>query len=173
MDSFRRLTNATGADDLHDAAHWDAVEEVTELLHEERFHEALTTIREILTRDASNPYAFYFMGIALFEVGEIAPARDAYRACLRLAPTHLGARVALSHVLRMLGELKEAVQEAQNALDQAPGDGDALYAGGLAFYARGENVAAKRYLEAFLEQGPEFEVASEVKAMLAGMDQRN
>lgn len=170
MDPFRHTSNAN---DPADAAHWDAVEEVTELLHEERFHEALTTIREILKGDVTNPYAFYFMGIALFEVGEVTPARDAYRACLRLAPTHLGARVALSHVLRMLGELKEAVQEAQNALDMAPGDSDALYAGGLAFYARGENAAAKRYLEAFLEQGPEFEVGTEVKAMLAAMDERN
>lgn len=170
MDLLRRTPLVN---DPADAAHWDAVEEVAELLHEERFHEALTAIRSILTKDATNPYAFYFMGIALFEVGEVAPARDAYRACLRIAPTHLGARVALSHVLRMLGELKEAVQEAQNALDMAPGDSDALYAGGLAFYARGEDASAKRYLEAFLEQGPEFEVGAEVKAMLAAMNERN
>lgn len=170
MDPFRSDRNTS---DPKDAAHWDAVEEVAELLHEERFHEALTAIRDILKADGTNPYAFYFMGIALFEVGEMEPARDAYRAALRIAPGHLGARVALSHVLRMQGDLKQAVLEAQNALDQAPGDSDALYAGGLAYYARGENAAAKRYLEAFLEQDPEFEVASEVKAMLAAMDQRN
>ena len=59
--------------------------------------------------------------------------------------------------------------EAQN---MAPGDSDALNAGGLAFYPRGENAAANRSLEAFLQHGPEFEVGTEVKAMLAAMDEQ-
>jgi len=152
-----------------DAAHWDAVEEAAELLHEERFREALSMLRDVLQRDSKNPYAFFLAGVALFESGELEPARDAYRACLNVAPKHLGARVALSHVLRSLGDTKEAVREGMEALSQNPGDGDALHAVGLAYLARGEVVAAKKYLEAFLETHPEFEVAEEVKALLANM----
>lgn len=152
-----------------DGKHWDEVEEITELLNEERFHESLTALRELIQASPSNPYAYYYLGVALFEVGEVAPARSAYQACLRLSPKHLGARVALSHVERTLGNTREAVREGMEALSQSPGDTDALHAVGLAYVARGEMAAARRYLEAFLEAKPEFEAATEVRAILASL----
>jgi tetratricopeptide (TPR) repeat protein len=155
--------------DAADRAHWTAVEEATELLHEERFREALVELRKVLEADPRNPYAYFYTGVAFFEVGEVEAARDAYEACLKLAPKHLGARVALSHVRRGMGDLRGAIREGMGALSQAPGDGDALYAVGLAHKARGDDLAARRYLEAFLATNPEFEVATEVKGMLAQM----
>jgi cytochrome c-type biogenesis protein CcmH/NrfG len=152
-----------------DAAHWSAVEEATELLHEERFHEALTLLRDVIKADPTNPYAFFFLGQGLYEVGETQAARDAYRACLKLAPKHLGARIALTHVLRKLGETRDAVKEGLIALEQAPSDGDVLYAIGLAYVSRGESRAARRYLEAFLRAKPEFEARLEVEGILAGL----
>ncbi len=154
-----------------DKAYWDAVEEATELLHEERFHEALVALREVLQCEPQNPYAFYFLGVALYEVGELEPARDAYRACLRLAPKHLGARVALSHVLRQLGDAKEAIKEGTIALSQAPADPDALHAVGMAYVARGDHAPARKYLKAFLATRPEFEVQVEVQAILDSLGQ--
>jgi tetratricopeptide (TPR) repeat protein len=153
-----------------DAAHWDAVNEAVELLHEERFREALEVLREVLKKDPQNPYAFFFLGQAFYEVGEIEPSRDAYRAALALAPQHLGARIALTHVERKLGRHREAIKEGMIALEQAPMDGDALYAVGLAYAARGDNAAARRYLEAFLRAQPELETRLEVEALLATMD---
>jgi Flp pilus assembly protein TadD len=152
-----------------DAAHWSAVEEATELLHEERYKEALEELRRILQEDPTNSYAFYFLGQALYEVGEVQPARDAYRAALKLAPQHLGARVALVHVLRKLGETREAITEGLVALQQAPTDGEVLYALGLAYVARGDTVAARRHLEAFLRSNPEFETRLEVEGLLQTM----
>lgn len=155
-----------------DKAYWDAVEEATELLHEERFREALSALRDVIRATPQNPYAYYFLGIGLYEVGEMAAARDAYRACLHVAPDHLGARVALSHVLRQLGDAKEAIKEGTRALTQAPGDGEALHAVGLAYLERGDDTAAKKYLEAFLDTGPELEVAVEIRAVLANLGER-
>jgi tetratricopeptide (TPR) repeat protein len=157
-------------EDATDHAHWDAVEEATELLHEERFQEALSALREVLRKDPTNAYAFYFSGVGLFEVGELEPARDAYRACLRLAPQYLGARVALSHVLRKLGDLRGAIQEGLSALSQESADTDALYAVGMAYFARGDVAATKKYLEAFLNAKPEFEISVEVRTLLASID---
>lgn len=162
--------NANPSDAARDAAHWAAVEEATELLHEERIKEALEALRDVLREDPGNPYAFFFLGQGLYEAGEMAPARDAYRAALKLAPAHLGARVALTHVLRKLGESREAVKEGMIALEQAPTDGDALYAVGLAYLSRGDNVAARRYLEAYLRSDPEFETRVEVEGLLQTMD---
>jgi tetratricopeptide (TPR) repeat protein len=156
-----------------DAEHWEAVEEATELLHEERFREALEVLHEIVKKDPANPYAFFFTGQALYEVGEIEPARDAYRACLRLAPKHLGARIALAHVLRKLGELRDAIKEGLVALELSPADADALYAVGLAYLAKGEKTAARRYLEAFLKCKPELESKMEVEGLLVAMEREN
>ena len=155
-----------------DKAYWDAVEEATELLHEERFREALVALREVAKKAPKNPYAFYFMGIGLYEMGELEAARDAYRACLMIAPEHLGARVSLSHVLRQLGDAKGAIQEGTRALSQAPGDGEALHAVGLAYLERGDEIAARKYLEAYLATKPELEVAVEVRAILAQLGTR-
>jgi len=40
---------------------------------------------------------------------------------------------------------------------------------GLAYHARGDEVAAKKYLEAFLATGPEFEVGVETRALIAAL----
>lgn len=156
--------------DAKDRAHWEAVDEATELLHEERFRDALVALRDVVKRDPQNAYAYYFLGVALFEIGEVEASRDAYRACLRLAPKHLGARIALTHVLRQLGDLRDALKEGTIALSQAPGDADALHAVGLVYLARGDDAAARRYLEAFLAAKPELEVAMEVRGLLDGLD---
>lgn len=156
-------------DETLDRDHWGAVEEAAELLNEERYREALAELRRVLSDDPKNPYAFFFLGVGFFEVGELEAARDAYTACLRLAPKHLGARVALSHVKRALGDLRGAIQEGMTALSVAPGDGDALYALGLAHRARGDDVAARKYFEAFLDTHPEFEIATETRGILAEM----
>jgi cytochrome c-type biogenesis protein CcmH/NrfG len=161
--------SASPASDAADAAHWSAVEEATELLHEERYREAVVELHKALQADPKNPYAYYFLGIAFFELGEIEPARDAYAACLRLAPTHLGARVAYAHVLRMLGDVRGSIREGMAALSQAPGDPDALHAVGLAYHARGDEAAAVKYLEAFLATNPEFEVDTETRALVAAL----
>ena len=48
-----------------DAAHWEAVDEAAELMHEERFHEALRVLHTVVKADPTNPYAFFFMGQAI------------------------------------------------------------------------------------------------------------
>jgi tetratricopeptide (TPR) repeat protein len=155
------------AQEKADAAHWDAVEEVVELLHEERFRDAIVELRGVLKADAANPYAYYFLGIAFFEIGELEPARDAYAACLKLAPAHLGARVALSHVLRATGNVRGSIREGLKALEQSPEHPDALHAVGLAYHAYGDDEKAIRYLEAFLATKPEYEAVVEVQEILA------
>jgi tetratricopeptide (TPR) repeat protein len=153
--------------DTDDAAHWSAVEEATELLHEERYREAMVELRRVLQDDPKNPYAYYYLGVAFYEVGELEASRDAYVASLKVAPKHLGARVALSHVLRQTGDVRGAIREGMAALTQAPGDAEALYALGLAHHARGDEEAARKYLEAFLATNPELEVSLETRGLLA------
>ena len=149
-----------------DAARWDAVEEATELLQEDKLPEALIVLRTVLKADANNHYAYQYLGVAFYELGNKEAARDAYRAAVRIAPDYLGARVSLSHVLRELKDLDGALSEAREALNRFPRDGEALHAAGLAHAAKGNRPAARRELQGFLETNPEFEIATEVRGVL-------
>lgn len=153
-------------DDARDAAHWDAVEEAAELLQEERYADALVALREVLRADPRNPYAYHYLGVAFFETAQREAARDAYRAALRLSPSYLGARIGLSHTLRILGDIEGALREAKEAQRRFPKDADAMHAAGLAHAARGDREAARRNLQGFLASSPEFEAATEVRAVL-------
>jgi Flp pilus assembly protein TadD len=152
--------------DERDAAHWSAVEEAAELLVERRFMDALIALRDVIKADPTNPYAFNYLGAGLYETGQLEPARDAYRAAIRLAPDFLGARVGLSHVLRMLGDAQGALAQAKEALRRFPKDGEALHAAGLAHAARGERKLARKHLEGYLGSNPEAESAMEVRQIL-------
>lgn len=152
--------------DAEDASHWDEVDEATELMNEGRFVETLVVLREVIKRNPRNAYAYNFLGSALFETGQLEASRDAYRAALRLRPGYLGARVSLAHVLRKLGDINGSLSQANEALRQSPGDGDALYAAALANAARGNRKTAKKQLEGFLNTNPEFEAQLEVQQIL-------
>lgn len=149
-----------------DGEHWEAVEEASELLLEGRHHEALVTLRNVIKADPNNPYAYHYLGATFYELAQHEAARDAYRAAVRLAPDFLGARVALSHVYRALGDGKAALSEANEALRRFPSDGEAMHAAGLANALLGHRKVARRQLEGYLASGTELESQLEVKQIL-------
>ncbi|MBW2526965.1 MAG: tetratricopeptide repeat protein [Deltaproteobacteria bacterium] len=149
-----------------DADHWDAVEEATELLVQGDLQRGLEMLRDIIEADPQNPYAYHFLGTALFELGQLEPARDAYQAALLLSPNYLAARVALSHVLRLLKKPEAALAQANEALKRFPGDGAAMHAAGLAKADGGDRSGARRDLERYLQTGPELEAQLEVQGIL-------
>jgi tetratricopeptide (TPR) repeat protein len=153
-----------------DAQHWDAVEEASELIQEGRYQDALYLLRDVAQADPKNPYAYFFMGVAMFEVGQLEASRDAYRAALRLSPYYVGARGSLAQVLRLLGDLKGAVTEGLTTLRLKQDDPDALHAVGLAYAQLDQKTPALRYLRAFLETKPEIETAQEVRQVIAELE---
>ena len=154
------------ADDPRDVANWEAVEEATELLQEGRYPEAMVALRDVIKAQPNNPYAYNYLGVAFFEIKNLEAARDAYRAAVRVAPNYLGARVALSNVLRGLGDIPGALAQAKEALRRFPKDAEAMHAAGLANAAKGNRGEAKRQLEGYLGQNPEFEAQQEVRQIL-------
>jgi tetratricopeptide (TPR) repeat protein len=163
------MTESKPRSDKDDRADWDAVEQATELMQEGRMREALYLLRDVVKGQPRNAYAYYFMGVALFETGQVDASRDALRAALRISPDYLGARVALAQTLRILGDLRGSIEQAEYALRKHPGDADALYAAGLAHAARGDRSAAERYLNAFLAANPELEPAAQARAVLENL----
>jgi len=152
--------------DPRDIAFWEATEDASELLQEGRYQEALVALRDVIKAQPNNPYAYHHLGVGFFELGQREAARDAYRAAVRLSPDYLGARVALSNVLRLLGDGRGALAQAKEALRRFPKDGDALHAAGLAQASLGNRGAARKDLEGFLQGNPEYEAATEVRQIL-------
>ncbi len=154
------------AREARDRAHWEAVDEATELLREGAYEQALTQLRDVIKSDAHNPYAYYFTGVGLWELARLEPARDAFRAAVAISPGYVGARASLSAVLHALGDHNGALREGESALRIAPESPDALYAVGQASLALGDRDAASHYLERFLRTKPEYEVGVEVAETL-------
>jgi Flp pilus assembly protein TadD len=152
--------------DGQDGRYWDATERARELLDDAEYQEAFEELKKLIREDRNNPYAFSLLGSALWELGHVEGSRDAYRACVKLAPSYLGARVGLSHTLRKLKDFAGAEREARVALASFPGDPDALHALGLALAGRGRRHEAKKSLEGFLAKSPQFEAATEVRGIL-------
>lgn len=154
-----------------DAEYWDAVDDATELLREGSYEAALTQLRDIVKTSPENPYAYYFIGVGLWELKQLAPARDAFRAAVHISPGYVGARASLAAVLHALGDEKGAIREGENALRVQPEDPDALYAVGQAFLSIGDRDSAVHYLERFLRTKPEYEVGVEVAETLEMLKQ--
>ncbi|MSP26246.1 MAG: tetratricopeptide repeat protein [Myxococcales bacterium] len=153
-----------------DEQQWQAVEEATELLLEGNHEAALRELHVAIAADPRNGYAFHYVGVALDELERDMPARDAFRAAVRLCPNYLAARIGLSHSLRKLGELRDALREAAEALRRFPDDGEAHHAMGMALAARGDKGRAREHFERYLDQKPEIDAAMEVRAMIEGFD---
>jgi tetratricopeptide (TPR) repeat protein len=157
--------------EARDAAHWAAVEEASEMLIGGDFERGLGTLRAIIERDRDNPYAFHFLGAALFDMKQFAAAHDAYVAALRVSPGYRASRVGLSHCLRLLGDQQAALDQANVILAEHGEDGDALYAAALALAAGGQREQSRALLERFLTTHPEIEVQLEVRGILDALSQ--
>jgi tetratricopeptide (TPR) repeat protein len=145
---------------------WEAAEEGMELLHAGENDQAVTELLRVTREDPDNEYAFNFLAHAYFEKEAYPEALKSYIEALRLAPEFVGAMIGAGQTLRMMGEYDRAIRMGQRVLQKNQDDGDALFLVGAIHFQKGENQAAKRYLERYLETGPELEVALEVEGML-------
>lgn len=152
--------------ETRDGAHWAEVDEASELVHEGAYEEALLALRDVAKASPKNPYAYYFIGVALYELGQLEAARDAYRAAVKLSPGYVGARGSLALVLHAMKDFDGAAREAESALRIHKDDPDSLWAAGMSRAALGDREAAGHYLHRFLETKPDLEVAMEVRQVI-------
>jgi cytochrome c-type biogenesis protein CcmH/NrfG len=145
---------------------WEAAEEGMELIRAGEVDRAIDELLRVVREDPENEHAFQFLGHAYFEKQAYPEALKAYVEALKIAPDYVGAMVGAGQSLRMMGEYDRAIRIGRRALQKRQDDADALFLVGAAHFQKGENQAAKRYLERFLQTGPELEVALEVEGML-------
>ncbi|MDH5491549.1 MAG: tetratricopeptide repeat protein [Myxococcales bacterium] len=145
---------------------WAAAEEGIERLQEGDIEGAIEELLRVVQAEPSNEYAHCFLGNAFYEQGRWEKALRCYVSALGVAPRYLGALTGAGHCLRFLGEHEKAIRMGRQILAIDKDDPDGLYLLGTVFFQRGENAAARGYLETFLLTSPEAEVAIEVEGML-------
>lgn len=143
-----------------------ACEEGIELLNEGDGEAAAAELTRVVAADPANEHAYFFLGQAHYERGDHERALAAYVRAIELAPDYLGAMIGAGQSLRLLGEHEKALRMGHAILARRKDDPDALYLMGLVHYQRGEMDVSRRYLERFLETGPEIEIALEVEGIL-------
>jgi len=153
-------------DEARDLAHWEAAEEGAELIRDGEHPLAVHELLRQIEADPTNSYAYYFLGTAFFEMGDLLKALKAYLQALELKPDYLGALNGAAWSLHSLGRYREAQRLGRQILLKVKEDPDALHLLGLCHYATGEAAAATGYLQRFLETRPEVEVAMEVDGLL-------
>lgn len=151
---------------MSDVDRWDAAQEGAELLREGEVDLAIVELERLIAEDPDNEYGYFFLGGAHFEKSAFDKALKAYVVALEKAPEYVGAMVHLGHTLRLLGRYDQALRMGRQILGRDKNDADGLYLMGLVHYARGDEAAAKGYLERFVATGPEVEVAQEVQGLL-------
>lgn len=151
------------------SAHWDAVEDAVELLHDERVDEALPLLRAALERDPGNVYAHFHLGTALASQGKHGPALAALTEAERREPSYLGAVVARQWCLHELGRFAEAVAAGERALALQADDPDALHLMALSYAELGRPGEAVACLERYLKSNLTVEARFEADALLKAL----
>ncbi|MEZ4405560.1 MAG: tetratricopeptide repeat protein [Polyangiales bacterium] len=152
-----------------DADRWDAVADAVELLHEDRYDDAITALREVLRADPGNDHAHFHLGVAFMRKEAAGPALAAFANAARLKPEHLGATVYQAWCLYELGRFADAIAMGQRALGLRADDGDALHVLGLASAELGHRDQAIEYLSRFVNTNPSAEDRFDAEALLAAL----
>lgn len=135
---------------------WLAMGEV--LLKLQRVHEALETLRKAeqhLEEPGPLGTAKFHLGLAYAELGLIAEACTAYRACIELVPDLAGPYIALGHALIKDDDELAALDCYEKALQRAPNVWEAVRLNmAIAMVNIGRYDEARRHLESALAAKP-------------------
>src|SRR2546422_4803804 len=92
----------------------------------EQFREAIIEYRNVLRFDQNNGHAMRQLGLAHYQLGELAQAYQYLLKAQELAPHDLNVRLKLGTIYALSGKLAEARAEAELILAREPGNTDGL-----------------------------------------------
>jgi len=116
---------------------------------------AIAKWNEAIELDPKHAFAHYDLGNALKAKGDPDGAERAFREAVRLDGKHHGAAIdALAELLLSRGNLKEAIAQWKNVIEQDPKDASAHYHLGIALKAKGDLDDASAEWKKIIEQDP-------------------
>ncbi len=98
----------------------------TLLSHMKRLPEAIAAARDATEQDPGNPNRQAHLAALLLQANNLAEARTAQARAVEIAPNVITLRLVLSDLFARDGKLQEALAEARLAVQQEPGNAQAL-----------------------------------------------
>jgi tetratricopeptide (TPR) repeat protein len=92
----------------------------TQAINANRFGEAVSAFRQLVTLDGSNPDSRMYLGIALARLGQRSEATEQFSQTLRILPEHAGAHYNLGLLLAEKGFEQEAIRHFRAAVQSNP-----------------------------------------------------
>lgn len=118
---------------------------------EKRYDEAVDGFAAYTTRQPSNPWGFYMLGLSAWKAGDLTSAESAFKQALTLDTTHVKSYLNLSRVLIESGQPDSAMGYLNTVLRIDEGLGEAYRLIGRAHDAKGEpDQAVTAYHEALV-----------------------
>lgn len=135
------------------------------LLREHRAKEAVDAFKEVTDKNRADGEGWYYLGVAYLQTGDFKKASNAFQSAIKLQPDVGGrAHAGYAYALLRRNKLKEAREEAQQALSVEPKNTDALYTLGIIGLRTGKRDEALKYADALVAIKPDMAEAYLMKS---------
>lgn len=145
----------------------DLIELAIELEDEGDLANAIDCYRSILMANGPSADISFRIAELLYQMGELAAARERYFNAIEQEPSYVEARASLGCILMELGESEMAISCFQGALDQHPDYPDVHFHLAKLLEESGKIDQAIDHWEAFLQLAPKSPWAEEARSRLA------
>lgn len=141
------------------------LEPALKLLREGEAKKALELLKQAVKNNKSDGEAWYYLGIANLQVGDLKKASDAFKTAISVrpdlaAPAHAG----YSYALVLRNRLDSAAGEANKALSIDPQNVDALYTLAIVDLRKGAKQESVRKADLIIAIKPDFAAAYLLKS---------
>lgn len=120
-----------------------------------QFDLAEPVYRQVLASHPNHPEALHYLGLLLFQRGQVQEALGPMLRAVALAPATPHFHSNLVPVLRAAGRLEQALEHARRAVELAPGQADGHHNFATTLAALGRHAEAAAALERVLELRPD------------------
>ncbi len=158
QEKLRKLSGPTAEDLFRAALECEA--------QPESLPEAIAYYRQALELSPNWVEAHINVGVALYQIGEVDSARDAFVRAVQLDPWNGICRYNLGCVLEEQGEIDEAIRHLQWAARVMPNHADARFNLALAYEKRGQHRLAREQWTLYLRHAPNGPWAQQARAHL-------
>jgi protein O-GlcNAc transferase len=150
----------------HDAASWDRLG--TALFQQKRWNEAAEAFRHMAASDPQRAAAWSSLGGALWMLGDLAAADDAYQRSLAIAADDLPTQLNYARILLDRRRSEQALKVLEQILARQPNLVVAWVATGDAFLMAGDNAQSLIAYRRAIELAPaDRDLASKIASTLA------
>ncbi len=125
---------------------------------------AINALNKAVQKNKLDAEAWYFLGLACNASGDAKCARKAFEQVVKLRPNFPGARTGLAYTLLRLKKMKEAVGQAEHALNMRSGQEVAHYVIGAVRLRQNSYLAASQQADAALNSKPNYAPALLLKS---------